>query len=40
MKKNYQAPESKKVELLPIMTMGTTVGSVVRGEEHEPIRTE
>lgn len=40
MKKNYQAPESKKVELLPIITMGTTVGSVVSGTEYNPIHTE
>lgn len=40
MKKYYQAPESKKVELLPIITMGATVGSVVRGNEYAPILTE
>lgn len=40
-KKNYQAPKSENVELLPLEPMLAGVGSPVSGtDENNPIKTE
>lgn len=41
MKKNYQKPQSAMIILLPsIDLLGTKVGSVISGGEHNPLYTE